>query len=31
MRPDMCEMQIDPAFGSALSHVEAFNYGENCE
>jgi len=31
MRPDMCQVQIDPAFGSALSQVEALNYGENCQ
>jgi peptide/nickel transport system substrate-binding protein len=31
MRNDMCEPEIDPAFGSALSKIEAFNYGESCE
>ena len=31
MRPDMCPALIDPAFGSALSQVEAFDYGENCK
>jgi peptide/nickel transport system substrate-binding protein len=31
MRPDMCHVFIDPAFGSALSTIEAFNYGESCE
>jgi ABC-type oligopeptide transport system substrate-binding subunit len=31
MRPDMCPAQIDPAFGSALSQVEAFDYGEICK
>ena len=31
MRPDMCNMNIDPAFGSALSAIESFDYGESCE
>ena len=29
-RPDMCGLQIDAAFGSALSALEDWNYGENC-
>ncbi len=31
MRPDMCNTNIDPAFGSALSAIEVFDYGKNCE
>jgi hypothetical protein len=31
MRPDMCQVQIDPAFASALSQLETFEYGENCK
>jgi peptide/nickel transport system substrate-binding protein len=31
MRPDMCNVFIDPAFGSALSTIEAFDYGESCK
>ena len=31
MRPDMCEILIDPAFGSALSTIETLNYGEGCD
>jgi hypothetical protein len=31
MRPDMCEIFIDPAFGSALSTIETLNYGEGCD
>jgi len=31
MRPDMCNVFIDPAFGSALSAIEAFDYGESCK
>ena len=31
MRVDMCNVNIDPAFGSALSAIEAFDYGESCE
>jgi peptide/nickel transport system substrate-binding protein len=30
MRPDMCNLLIDPAFGNALSAIEAIDYGENC-
>jgi peptide/nickel transport system substrate-binding protein len=31
MRPDMCGITIDPAFGSALSAIESLDYGKNCE
>ena len=31
MRPDMCNVDIDPAFGSALSTIEIFDYNEGCE
>ncbi len=31
MRTDMCNVKIDPAFGSALSAIEAFDYGQSCE
>jgi peptide/nickel transport system substrate-binding protein len=31
MRSDMCELIIDPAANSALSHIEALDYGKFCE
>jgi peptide/nickel transport system substrate-binding protein len=31
MRSDMCNVNIDPAFGSALSAIEIFDYNEGCE
>jgi len=31
MRPDLCNLIIDPAANSALSHLELIDYGENCE
>jgi peptide/nickel transport system substrate-binding protein len=31
MRPDMCSYRIDPAFGSALSAIENFDYGKSCQ
>lgn len=31
MRVDMCNVHIDPAFGSALSAIEAFDYGDGCK
>ena len=31
MRADMCEILIDPAFGSALSTIEMLNYGKDCK
>ncbi|HBY08683.1 MAG TPA: hypothetical protein DEH22_13205 [Chloroflexi bacterium] len=30
-RPDLCGVMIDPAFGSALSTIEAWDYGKGCE
>jgi len=31
MRPDMCGVVVDPVSNSALSHLEAFDYGTHCE
>jgi peptide/nickel transport system substrate-binding protein len=31
MRPDMCNVAIDPAANSALSHLELLDYGKSCE
>jgi peptide/nickel transport system substrate-binding protein len=31
MRPDMCNLVIDPAANSALSHLELLDYGEMCK
>ena len=31
MRPDMCNLSIDPAFGNALSAIERLDYGDNCK
>jgi len=31
MRPDMCNLVIDPAFGNALSAIERLDYGKNCK
>ena len=31
MRADMCNVNVDPAFGSALSAIEVLNYGADCE
>jgi peptide/nickel transport system substrate-binding protein len=30
-RPDMCSLRVDPAFGSALSALESFDYGDHCQ
>jgi peptide/nickel transport system substrate-binding protein len=30
-RPDMCALSLDPSAVSALSGIEAFDYGEGCE
>jgi hypothetical protein len=29
-RPDLCNLKIDPAFGSALSSLESWDYGDGC-
>jgi ABC-type transport system substrate-binding protein len=31
MRPDMCGLLVDPAFGSVLSAIETIDYGINCK
>ena len=31
MRPDMCNLLIDPAFGNALSAIERLDYGDSCK
>jgi peptide/nickel transport system substrate-binding protein len=31
MRPDLCNLEVDPASNSALSHLELLDYGEFCE
>jgi peptide/nickel transport system substrate-binding protein len=30
-RPDMCGVQVDPVASTALTHLESFDYGENCQ
>ena len=30
MRPDMCNVEVDPSADSALWNLEAFDYGESC-
>jgi peptide/nickel transport system substrate-binding protein len=31
MRPDMCNLFVDPAFGNALSAIERLDYGDHCK